>query len=148
MRQQRMLREELREKKKALEDMMRKDHPPKQNSRNQDTQSDNVSYSNKSDMFGWDSNFSFSSRCVMIVSFTFVFCVLNWFVTYTTLIAHSASASEDVTMATWGGSTAGNLESIEENENRSNDDEDDEDRKDDEDDDDDDDGSFCSLSWS
>ena len=26
----------------------------------------------------------------------------------------SASASEDVTMATWGGSTAGNLESIEE----------------------------------
>ena len=28
----------------------------------------------------------------------------------------SASASEDVTMATWGGSTAGNLESIEEDE--------------------------------
>ncbi len=26
----------------------------------------------------------------------------------------AASASEDVTMATWGGSTAGNLESIEE----------------------------------
>jgi pericentriolar material 1 protein len=30
----------------------------------------------------------------------------------------SAAASEDVTMATWGGSTAGNLESIEEGERR------------------------------
>jgi len=52
MRQQRMLREELRDKKKELEDMMRKEHSLKQNSRNQDTQSDVVSYSNKSDQFG------------------------------------------------------------------------------------------------
>ena len=52
MRQQRMLREELRDKKKELEDMMRKEHALKQNSRNQDTQSDVVSYSNKSDQFG------------------------------------------------------------------------------------------------
>ena len=52
MRQQRMLREELRDKKKELEDMMRKEHSLKQNSRNQDTQSDVVSYSNKSDAFG------------------------------------------------------------------------------------------------
>jgi hypothetical protein len=54
MRQQRMLREELREKKKELEDMMRKEHPVKQNTRNQDTQSDVVSFSNKSDQFGYD----------------------------------------------------------------------------------------------
>ena len=53
MRQQRMLREELREKKKELEDMMRKDPPRKQYSRNQDTQSDNVSFSNRSDALGW-----------------------------------------------------------------------------------------------
>ena len=53
MRQQRMLREELREKKKELEDMMRKEHQVKQNTRNQDTQSDVVSFSNKSDQFGW-----------------------------------------------------------------------------------------------
>jgi len=53
MRQQRMLREELRDKKKELEDMMRKEHALKQNSRNQDTQSDVVSYSNKSDQFGF-----------------------------------------------------------------------------------------------
>ena len=52
MRQQRILREELREKKKELEMMMSKDSPRKQYSRNQDTQSDNVSYSNKSDAFG------------------------------------------------------------------------------------------------
>jgi len=52
MRQQRMLREELRDKKKELEDMMRKEHALKQNSRNQDTQSDVISYSNKSDLFG------------------------------------------------------------------------------------------------
>lgn len=52
MRQQRMLREELREKKKELEDMMRKDKPKKQNfSRHQDNQSDNVSFSNRSDPF-------------------------------------------------------------------------------------------------
>ena len=52
MRQQRMLREELRDKKKELEDMMRKEHSLKQNSRNQDTPSDVVSFSNKSDQFG------------------------------------------------------------------------------------------------
>ena len=52
MRQQRMLREELRDKKKELEDMMRKEHALKQNSSNQDTQSDVISYSNKSDQFG------------------------------------------------------------------------------------------------
>ena len=51
MRQQRMLREELREKKKELEDMMRKENPVKQNTRNQDTQSDVISFSNKSDQF-------------------------------------------------------------------------------------------------
>ena len=52
MRQQRMLREELREKKRELEYMMSKDRPRKQYSRNQDTQSDNMSYSAKSDPFG------------------------------------------------------------------------------------------------
>ena len=52
MRQQRMLREELREKKRELEFMMSKDRPRKQYSRNQDTQSDNMSYSTKSDPFG------------------------------------------------------------------------------------------------
>ena len=48
-----MLREELREKKKELESMMQKDRPRKAYSRNQDNQSDNVSYSNKSDPFGY-----------------------------------------------------------------------------------------------
>jgi len=52
MRQQRMLREELRDKKKELEDMMRKEHALKQNSHNQDMQSDLISFSNKSDQFG------------------------------------------------------------------------------------------------
>ena len=52
MRQQRMLREELRDKKKELESMMRKDRPRKNYFRNQDNQSDNVSFSNKSDPFG------------------------------------------------------------------------------------------------
>lgn len=80
MRQQRILREELRERKKELEQFMRKgDRPRRHYGRNQDNQSDNISYSNKSYQDG-------------------------------------ASASEDVTMATWGGSTAGNLESIEEGE--------------------------------
>jgi len=37
-----------------------------------------------------------------------------------------ASTSEDVTMATWGGSTAGNLESIDEDDDDDDDDEDDE----------------------
>ena len=50
MRQQRVMREELREKKKALEQIMHKDKPRKQYSRNQDTHSDNVS--NKSDTIG------------------------------------------------------------------------------------------------
>ncbi|KAK2155201.1 hypothetical protein LSH36_246g02074 [Paralvinella palmiformis] len=81
MRQQRILREELREKKKELENFMKKDRPKRHYFRNQDNQSDNISYSNKSDQYG-------------------------------------ASASEDVTMATWGGSTAGNMESIEENDSR------------------------------
>ena len=52
MRQHRMLREELREKKKELEFMMKKDRPRKQYFRNQDNQSDNISFSNKSDPFG------------------------------------------------------------------------------------------------
>ena len=78
MRQQRMLREELREKKKELENMMRKDRPHKQYSRNRDKESDNISLSNKSDQFG------------------------------------ASVVSGDVTMATWGGSTVDNLESIEE----------------------------------
>ena len=47
-----MLREELREKKRELEQMMRKDKPRKQYFRNQDNQSDNISYSNKSDTYG------------------------------------------------------------------------------------------------
>ena len=47
-----MLREELREKKKELEFMMKKDRPRKQYFRNQDNQSDNISFSNKSDPFG------------------------------------------------------------------------------------------------
>ena len=52
MRQQRILREELREKKKELEQFMKKDRPKKHYFRNQDNQSDNISYSNKSDQFG------------------------------------------------------------------------------------------------
>jgi len=47
------------------------------------------------------------------------------------LCCYSASTSEDVTMATWGGSTAGNLESIDEDD----DDDDDDDNEDDDDDD-------------
>jgi len=50
------------------------------------------------------------------------------------IVFDRASTSEDVTMATWGGSTAGNLESIDED-----DDDDDDDNDDDDDDDDDDD---------
>ena len=55
MRQQRILREELRQKTKELQDMMRKDRPRKQYSRNQDPRdnhSDNVSFSTKSELFG------------------------------------------------------------------------------------------------
>jgi len=47
-----------------------------------------------------------------------------------------ASASEDITMATWGGSTAGNMESIEENDYHNSDDGDDEVNNEDDDDDD------------
>ena len=43
-----------------------------------------------------------------------------------------ANTSEDVTMATWGGSTAGNLESIDEDEDDDNDDDDDDDEDDNE----------------
>ena len=53
-----MLREELREKKRELEQMMRKDRPRKQYFRNQDNQSDNISFSNKSDTYGWVWNLS------------------------------------------------------------------------------------------
>jgi hypothetical protein len=52
--------------------------------------------------------------------------------------ASRASASEDITMATWGGSTAGNMESIEENDYRDTDDEDEMNNEEDIDDDDDD----------
>lgn len=72
MRQQRMLREELREKKKELEDMMRKEHPVKQNTRNQDTQSDVVSFSNKSDQFGYITKYC-------LIDFIFAFYPLNAF---------------------------------------------------------------------
>ncbi|XP_052793086.1 pericentriolar material 1 protein-like isoform X3 [Mya arenaria] len=73
MRNQRMMREELREKKKQLESIMKKDRNKKQYYRNQDNQSDTVSYS--TELFG-------------------------------------ANASVDQTMATWGGSTVDNMESI------------------------------------
>ena len=45
MRKQRMLREELRDKKKQLESIMKKDRNKKQYYKNQDNQSDTVSYS-------------------------------------------------------------------------------------------------------
>ena len=70
MRQQRMLREELRDKKKELEDMMRKEHSLKQNSRNQDTQSDVVSYSNKSDQLGL--------VLYCLVYFVYSYLIANW----------------------------------------------------------------------
>jgi len=50
MRNQRMLREELREKKKQLESIMKKDRNKKQYYKNQDNQSDTVSYS--TEVFG------------------------------------------------------------------------------------------------
>jgi len=40
------------------------------------------------------------------------------------LCRRAASTSEDVTMATWGGSTAGNLESIDEDDDDDDDDDD------------------------
>ena len=48
---------------------------------------------------------------------------------FSVVVFFRASTSEDVTVATWGGSTAGNLESIDEDE-----DDDDDDEEDDEDD--------------
>ena len=50
MRKQRMLREELRDKKKQLESIMKKDRNKKQYIKNQDNQSDTVSYT--TDAFG------------------------------------------------------------------------------------------------
>ncbi|XP_060064329.1 pericentriolar material 1 protein-like isoform X2 [Ylistrum balloti] len=80
MRKQRMMREELRQKKRELEAIMKKDNGNKKHySKNQDNQSDTVSYS--TDMYG-------------------------------------ASMSADATMATWGGSTVDNLESITEDNDR------------------------------
>jgi len=43
-------------------------------------------------------------------------------------VCRRASTSEDVTMATWGGSTAGNLESIDEDDDDDDDDDDDTDQ--------------------
>ncbi|KAK3100261.1 hypothetical protein FSP39_017062 [Pinctada imbricata] len=77
MRKQRMLREELRQKKRELEAIMKKDTSRKQYGKNQDNQSDTVSY---------------------------------------TTAEAGAPASVDATMATWGGSTVDNLESITEDE--------------------------------
>ncbi|XP_053399542.1 pericentriolar material 1 protein-like isoform X2 [Mercenaria mercenaria] len=88
MRNQRMLREELRDKKKQLESIMKKDRNKKQYYKNQDNQSDTVSYS--TEMFGM-------------------------------------GASVDQTMATWGGSTVDNLESITEDGAAQDNDEDEED---------------------
>ncbi|XP_056010025.1 pericentriolar material 1 protein-like isoform X3 [Ostrea edulis] len=79
MRKQRMLREELRQKKRELEAIMKKDGSRKQYGKNQDSQSDTVSLT--TDAFG-------------------------------------VSASADATMATWGGSTVDNLESITEDDDR------------------------------
>ncbi|XP_064610122.1 pericentriolar material 1 protein-like isoform X3 [Liolophura sinensis] len=84
MRKQRILREELRQKKRELEAIMRKDRPKKQYSRNQDNQSDTVSYSTEA--FG------------------------------------TSVVSADATMATWGGSTVENLESITEDEDNTQED--------------------------
>lgn len=84
MRKERIQREELRQKKKEMEDLMHKDKPKRHYSRNQDNQSDSVSYS--TDFLG-------------------------------------ANASADITMATWGGSTADNLESINEDCDRQEDEE-------------------------
>ena len=53
MRRQRILREELRQKKRELEAIMKKGRIKKVYNKNQDNQSDNVSYSNRSDPFGY-----------------------------------------------------------------------------------------------
>ena len=52
MRDQRIEREELRSKKKELEAIMKKDQNRRQYIRNQDNQSDNVSYTTGTDAFG------------------------------------------------------------------------------------------------
>lgn len=52
MRDQRIQREELRSKKKELEAIMKKDQNRRQYFRNQDNQSDTVSYSTGTDAFG------------------------------------------------------------------------------------------------
>ncbi|XP_064636213.1 pericentriolar material 1 protein-like isoform X3 [Lineus longissimus] len=52
MRRQRILREELRQKKRELEAIMKKGRIKKVYNKNQDNQSDNISYSNRSDPFG------------------------------------------------------------------------------------------------
>uniref|UniRef100_T1J1Q6 Uncharacterized protein n=1 Tax=Strigamia maritima TaxID=126957 RepID=T1J1Q6_STRMM len=81
VRQQFILKEELRQKKRELEELMKKDKG-KINSRNQDNMSDNVSYSNKSDALGM-----------------------------------SYIGTEGTTVATWGGSTQGNLDEDQEEQN-------------------------------
>lgn len=73
MRRQRMLREELRQKKREVEAIMKKDSSRKSYGKNQDAQSDTVSFC--TDAFG-------------------------------------GAMSADATMATWGGSTVDNMESI------------------------------------
>ncbi|GAB1604957.1 Hypothetical predicted protein [Argonauta hians] len=88
MRKERIQREELRQRKKEMEDLMHKDKPKRNYSRNQDNQSDSVSYS--TDFLG-------------------------------------ANTSADVTMATWGGSTADNFENINEGCDKDDDDDDDDD---------------------
>ena len=60
MRKQRMLREELRQKKRELEAIMKKDGSRKQYGKNQDNQSDTVSYT--TDAFGWVSKSQQESR--------------------------------------------------------------------------------------
>ncbi|CAI9718089.1 Hypothetical predicted protein [Octopus vulgaris] len=87
MRKERIQREELRQRKKEMEDLMHKDKPKRNYSRNQDNQSDSVSYS--TDFLG-------------------------------------ANTSADVTMATWGGSTADNFENINEGCDRDDDEEEEE----------------------
>jgi hypothetical protein len=52
MRRQRILREELRQKKRELEAIMKKGRIKKVYNKNQDNQSDNISFSNRSDPFG------------------------------------------------------------------------------------------------
>lgn len=53
MRRRLILREELRQKKRELEAMMRKDKQKRIYNRNQDNQSDSVSFSTKSEPHGY-----------------------------------------------------------------------------------------------